>query len=58
MYDLKINYAFMPHKRVANKQTVGNFGIECLACTGRELQCFQGQLGWHKIIVDRGARQV
>ena len=21
MYDLKINYPFMPHKRVANKQT-------------------------------------
>ena len=32
----------MPHKRVANKQTVGNFGVECLACTGRELQCFRG----------------
>ena len=40
MYDLKANYAFMPHKRDANKTTVGSFGLECLACTGRELQCF------------------
>ena len=40
MYDLKANYAFMPHKRDANKPTVGSFGLECLACTGRELQCF------------------
>ena len=23
MYDLKVNYAFMPHKRDANKPTVG-----------------------------------
>ena len=40
MYDLKANYAFMPHKRDANKPTVGSFGLEYLACTGRELQCF------------------
>ena len=37
MYDLKVNYAFMPHKPDANKPTIGNFGEECLACTGREL---------------------
>ena len=44
MYDLKVNYAFMPHmKRDANKPTVGNFGLECLAWTGRELQCFPGR---------------
>ena len=41
MYDLKVNYAFIPHmKRDANKPTVGNFGQECLAWTGRELRCF------------------
>ena len=34
----------MPHmKRDANKPTVGNFGLECLAWTGRELQCFPGR---------------
>jgi len=43
MYDLKVNYAFVPHKRDANKPTVGNFGLECLAWTGKELQSFPGQ---------------
>ena len=40
MYDLKVNYTFMPHKRDHNKPAIGNFGVECLACTGRELQYF------------------
>ena len=45
MYDLNVNYAFMPHKQDANKPTVGNFSEECLACTGREFQCFPGRFG-------------
>ena len=45
MYDLKvkIRQLFMSHKRDANNPTVGNFDVECLACTGRELQCFPGR---------------
>ena len=27
MYDLKINYTFMPHNRDHNKPTIGNFGV-------------------------------
>ena len=32
----------MPRKHYTNKPTVGSFGVECSACTGRELQCFPG----------------
>ena len=33
MYDLKVNYAFMPHNREATNQL-----LAILVCTGRELQ--------------------
>ena len=43
MYDLKVNYTFIPHKRFRNKPAISNFGLECLACTGKELECFPGR---------------
>ena len=38
----------------ANKPTVGNLGVECLACTGRELQCFPG---WFRLTKDNGRQR-
>ena len=43
MNDLKVTYTFMPHKRDHNKPAIGNNGVECLACTGKELQCLPGR---------------
>ena len=43
MQDLEVNYTFMPHKRDQNKPTIGNNGVECLACTEKEFQCFPGR---------------
>ena len=40
MYDLKVNYTFITHKRGHNKPTISNVGVQRLACTGKELQCF------------------
>ena len=43
MCDLNSNYAFMPHKRDANKPTIGTFGGRVLSLPRRELQCFPGR---------------
>ena len=47
MYDLKVNYTFMPHNRDHNKPTIGNFGVECLACTGKNYNASRDGSGWH-----------
>ena len=38
-----IDYAVVLCRTNAMQPTVGNFDVECLACTGRELQCFPGR---------------